>query len=54
MLIPYTTYLVLRGPFLNGTRLPVVDQMLLPGCWYIFANHLLTLAFFLGGSFVSQ
>jgi len=26
--------MVLKGPFLNGTRLPV-DQILLLGCWYL-------------------
>ena len=27
-------YMVLEGPFLNGTRLPV-DRILLLGCWYL-------------------
>jgi len=34
-----TFYMVLKGPFLNGTGLPV-DQQLLLGCWYAIANHL--------------
>jgi len=27
-------YMVLKGPFLSGTRFPV-DQILLLGCWYM-------------------
>jgi len=27
--------MVLKGPFLNGTRLPVDQILLLLGCWYL-------------------
>jgi len=43
--------MVLKGPFLNGARLPV-NQILLLGCWYLPIT--LTLAFLRSDSFASQ